>query len=217
MAARRLGTDAALLKAQLRGRPHYAREQPAPRGLRLDQAAAIWHVLTSARTVEIITGPAGTGKTRVLATAASIWNGPAFGTATSQNATNELRGAGVQVAANTTRLLADLTEGRIPPGSLIVADEGSMISATHLAALAEYAARNGCKLVLAGDQEQLAAVEGGGAMMLLADRLGYVQLAEPVRFIAGWERGASLRLRQGDATALDEYDQHGRIRGAPPD
>ena len=68
-----------------------------------------------------------------------------------------------------------------------------------------------------GDQEQLAAVEGGGAMMLLADRLGYVQLAEPVRFTATWERAASLRLRHGDATALDEYDQHGRIRGAPPD
>ena len=53
--------------------------------------------------------------------------------------------------------------------------------------------------------------------MLLADRLGYVQLAEPVRFTAAWERAASLRLRHGDATALDEYDQHGRIRGAPPD
>ena len=83
--------------------------------------------------------------------------------------------------------------------------------------MTEYAARNGCKLVLAGDQEQLAAVEGGGAMTLLADRLGYVQLAEPVRFTAAWERDASLRLRRGDATALDEYDQHGRIRGAPPD
>jgi len=54
-------------------------------------------------------------------------------------------------------------------------------------------------------------------MMLLADRLGYVQLAEPVRFTATWERDASLRLRQGDATALDEYDQHGRIHGAPPE
>ena len=217
VAARRLGADVALLEAELRCRAPDTRAPDAPRGLRLDQAAAIWHVLTSARTVEIITGPAGTGKTRVLATAASIWDGPVFGTATSQNATNELRGAGVQVAANTTRLLADLTEGRIPPGSLIVADEGSMISATHLAALTEYAARNGCKLVLAGDQEQLAAVEGGGAMMLLADRLGYVQLAEPVRFTAAWERAASLRLRLGDATALDEYDQHGRVRGAPPD
>ena len=92
-----------------------------------------------------------------------------------------------------------------------------MISITHLAAITEYAARNRCKLVLAGDQEQLAAVEGGGAMTLLADRLGYVQLAEPVRFTAAWERAASLRLRTGDGTVLDEYDQHGRIRGAPPD
>ena len=47
-----------------------------------------------------------------------------------------------------------------------------MISITHLTVLTEYAARYGCKLVLAGDQEQLAAVEGGGAMTLLADRLG---------------------------------------------
>ena len=193
------------------------REHAAPRGLRLDQAAAVWHALTSARTVEVITGPAGTGKTRVLAAIARAWDGPVFGTATSQNATNELRRAGVRVAANTTRLLADIRHGRIPPGSLIVADEGSMISITHLAVLAEYAARHGCKLVLAGDQEQLAAVEGGGAMTLLADRLGYVQLAEPVRFTAAWERAASLRLRSGDASALDEYDQHGRIRGAPAD
>ena len=217
LAARRLGVDAPVLQAQLRDRAQDASSYPAPRGLRVDQAAAVWHALTSARTVEIITGPAGTGKTRVLAIAASIWDGPVFGTATSQNATNELRAAGVQVAANTTRLLADLTEGRIPPGSLILADEGSMISMTHLAAVVSYAARNSCKLVLAGDQEQLAAVEGGGAMTLLADRLGYVQLAEPVRFTVAWERAASLRLRQGDATALDEYDQQGRIRGAPPD
>ena len=217
LAARRLGVDPALLEAAMRGREHDTREHAELRGLRLDQAAAIWHVLTSARAVEIVTGPAGTGKTRVLATAGSLWDGLVFGTATSQNATNELRTAGVQLAANTTQLLADLQRGHIPPGSLILGDEGSMISMTHLAAIVSYAARNSCKLVLAGDQEQLAAVEGGGAMTLLADRLGYVQLAEPVRFTAAWERGASLRLRSGDASVLDEYDQHGRIRGALPD
>jgi len=215
LAARRLGVDAELAEAQLRERAQDAHQQATRSGLRLDQAAAIWHVLTSARTVEVVTGPAGTGKTRVLAAAARAWGGPVLGTATSQNATNELRTAGVRVAANTTRLLADLAS--IPPGSLIEVDEGSMVSLAHLAALVEHAARNGCKLVLAGDQEQLAAVEGGGAMMLLADRLGYVQLAEPVRFGAAWEREASLRLRRGDATALDDYDQHGRIRGAPPE
>ena len=96
LAARRLGADVTLLQAQLRGRAHDARTHAAPRGLRLDQAAAVWHVLTSPSTVEVITGPAGTGKTRVLATAASVWGGPVFGTATSQNATNELHAAGVQ-------------------------------------------------------------------------------------------------------------------------
>jgi len=217
LAAQRLGADLAQLRAALAGRARDTRERASVRGLRLDQAAAVWHVLTSARTVEVITGPAGTGKTRVLAAIARAWAGPVFGTATSQNATNGLRQAGIRVAANTTRLLADLQRGRIPPGSLILADEGSMISFTHLAAITEYALRHGCKLVLAGDQEQLAAVEGGGAMTLLADRLGYVQLAEPVRFAAAWERAASLRLRTGDATVLDGYEQHGRIRGVPPD
>ena len=84
-------------------RAHNARGQSVPRGLRMDQAAAVWHVLASARTVEVITGPAGTGKTRVLAVAAQAWDGPVVGTATSQNATNELRAAGIRVAVNTTR------------------------------------------------------------------------------------------------------------------
>jgi len=109
VAARRLGADLALLEAQLRGRPHDAREHASPRGLQLDQASAVWHVLTSPRTVEVITGLAGTGKTRVLATAASVWDGPVFGTATSQNATNELRAAdvlgrdGAELSATQTR------------------------------------------------------------------------------------------------------------------
>ena len=205
-------------RRQLRGRAHDAREQAAPRGLRLDQAAAAWHALTSPRTVEVITGPAGTGKTRVLAAAAPApgtarWSAPRPPrTPPTSSATPGSASRRTPPGCSPTS-----TDGRIPPGSLIVADEGSMISLTHLAALTEYAARNRCKLVLAGDQEQLAAVEGGGAMTLLADRLGYVQLAEPVRFTAAWERAASLRLREGDATALDDYDQHGRIRGAPPD
>ena len=72
-------------------------------------------------------------------------------------------------------------------------------------------------MILAGDTAQLQAVENGGGMSLLADRLGYVQLAEPVRFRAGWEQAASLRLRAGDASVLAEYDQHGRIKGGDPE
>ena len=60
------------------------------------------------------------------------------------------------------------------------------------------AAERGCRVLITGDHEQLAAVEGGGGMMMLARQMGYVQLAEPVRFAHEWERDASLRLRAGD-------------------
>ena len=52
-------------------------------------------------------------------------------------------------------------------------------------------------MVLAGDQEQLAAVEGGGGMLLLAGRLGYVQLAEAVRFTAGLGTGRLAAAARG--------------------
>src|SRR5262245_20253484 len=135
-AAQRLGADPVLLEAQLRECAHDACNQATRRGLRLDQAAAIWHALTSPRAAEVITGPAGTGKTRALAAAAHAWGGPVVGTAASQNATNELRRAGVTVAANTTQLIASF--GSIRPGSLILVDEGSMVSMAHLAALVDH-------------------------------------------------------------------------------
>jgi AAA domain-containing protein len=92
-----------------------------------------------------------------------------------------------------------------------------MISGLDLADLISYAEAHDGKVVLAGDLAQLQAVENGGGMALLADRLGYVQLTEPVRFRAGWERAASMRLRAGDTTVLAEYDQHARIRGGEPE
>jgi len=98
-----------------------------------------------------------------------------------------------------------------------VIDEASVMSMPDLLEIIAHAARRGAKVLIAGDPEQLAAVESGGGMMLLARRLGYVQLAEAVRFTAGWERDASLRLRAGDASVLDVYHEHGRIRGAGPE
>jgi hypothetical protein len=101
----------------------------------------------------------------------------------------------------------------IGPGTLIVVDEGSMVSTAHLAKIIDLAEKHGCKVFITGDHEQLAAVESGGGMTMLAGRLGHTQLAVPVRFEEEWEREASLRLRACDKTALDAYAEHGRITG----
>jgi hypothetical protein len=72
-------------------------------------------------------------------------------------------------------------------------------------------------VILAGDTGQLQAVQNGGGMSLLAGRLGYVRLTEPTRLREPWEQAASLRLRDGDATVLADYDDHARVIGGHPD
>ena len=63
-----------------------------------------------------------------------------------------------------------------------------MVSNPDLADVISQAAAGGAKVILAGDTQQLQAVENGGGMSLLADALGYARLAEPVRFRAAWEQ-----------------------------
>src|SRR5690606_16358248 len=74
---------------------------------------------------------------------------------------------------------------------------------------------------LVGDPAQLSSVDAGGAFdLLVEDRRdhddganGLAELHEVHRFAHAWEKTASLRLRSGDAGAIDEYDGHGRLRG----
>lgn len=93
---RLLGAEAERLDEVLRLRSADAGDKLAS-GLRMDQGAALAHVLSSPRVAEVLVGPAGRGKTRSAAEAARLWElqgRTVIGTATSQNATNELRKAG---------------------------------------------------------------------------------------------------------------------------
>ena len=98
-------------------------------------------------------------------------------------------------------------------GDLVILDEASMTSTEDVEAVAAAARAAGAKLVLAGDDRQLGAVEAGGVFSLLAERTRPIVLNEVVRFTNAWEGPASLRLRDGDVTAIREYDRRGRILG----
>ncbi|MHB1434469.1 MAG: ATP-dependent DNA helicase, partial [Streptosporangiaceae bacterium] len=228
-AGRELGADIDSLDRALRDRAQTGRAaETTGSGLRMDQAAALAYLLTSRRAAEVLVGPAGSGKTHTLATGARAWTnatgGKVIGLATAQAARNVLADAGVDLAENLAQFLGHLPGERgargardLEPGTLIVMDESSMISTADMADVIAYAAERGCKVIAAGDQEQLASVEGGGGMHLLASKLGYVQLAEAVRFEEDWERKASLGLRRGSQAALDAYWMQGRLTGALPE
>jgi hypothetical protein len=78
-------------------------------------------------------------------------------------------------------------------GDVVLADEASMISNPDLADVVAYVARRNAKLVLAGDAQQLQAVENGGGMSLLARPRGGGTPSWPSR--SGSARPGSARRR----------------------
>ena len=218
-AARLLGSTPEELEHALRDRSNHAATQVTQTGLRLDQAALLYEAQTSGRRVSVGVGPAGSGKTYTVAAGAKAWQamgGHVFGVTCSQAARNVLARAGIKASYNSSRFLTKLAAGQIsiPRGSLIIIDEGSMMTNEHVAAIVSIAEKRDCKVLVTGDHMQFAAPGSGGAMTLMANRIGFSQLAVPVRFKAAWERDASLRLRMGDENALEAYLVNGRITGA---
>jgi conjugative relaxase-like TrwC/TraI family protein len=227
-AAEYLGASASDLEAWLR-EPAYVEDlrTTLPCGLSRAQGAVAFHALTSPRRVVVITAAAGTGKTTLAGVIAGGFREAGLrvaGTAPSQTATNELRAAINAPAWNNARFLGHTEAVRragdgkpMPNDGVLIMDEMSMTSLPDTADLVERGEAANVKLIAIGDPQQLTAVEGGGALNLLADALGSAQPPDPVRFAARWEQAASLRLRAGDASVLTEYADHGRIHGAPPE
>ena len=227
-AARLLGMDEAQLEAQLRGaKDAQTAQDPAARsatGLRIDQATAAYLALTSDRRTEVIVAGAGTGKTTTAAELGRMWAEAGRGTVLGLNATSAGRNvhteAGIKNALNTAQYLGDLpgepgARGAVRLGgqALVLVDEATQQSMPSLDAILRNAGAEDAKVVMIGDQAQLPAVESGGGFGMLSSKLGYAQLLEAQRFSQDWEREASLKLREGDKTALAGYESHARLHG----
>ncbi|MCU1392579.1 MAG: conjugal transfer protein [Ilumatobacteraceae bacterium] len=171
----------------------------------------------------LVVGPAGTGKTTALRPAVEQLHADrrhAFGVAPSATA--------AQVLADETGIAADtldklLIEHRLnrppdpkydlPAGSTVIVDEAGMTPTGKLAELVDLAVNKGWRVALVGDPMQFSAVGRGGMFGMLVDTFGGIELEKVHRFTNDWERDASLRLRRGDVTAADDYDQHRRLHG----
>lgn len=216
-AAAQLGTDVARLEAQLDQSTGADVATVTDSGLRMDQAAAAYRLLTSDRRVEVLVGPAGTGKTRTVGVMAQAWlqvhpGSRVLGLSATQQAANMMAREGLEGALNIDMFLTRRQDQEGLEGALIIIDEGSMVKMDHYAEVLRIAEAAGAKVVVTGDPAQLGAVGQAGGMMMIARRLGWVQLGEPLRYHEEWQREASLRLRAGDASVLTEYDQRGRLR-----
>lgn len=176
------------------------------------------------RSLELIVGPAGAGKTTTLATAVTHLQTqarPAFGVAPTAAAAEVLATETGMTTDTLDKLLTEhhhptrppQPEYQLPAGSTVVLDEAGSTATPKLAELARLADRHNWRIVLVGDPRQFSAVGRGGMFAHLVDSHGAVELDQVHRFHHHWERQASLRLRTADPTVLSEYEQRGRIHG----
>ena len=226
--------DVATLPVPQRVTPAAARAALQGTGLDFSQREACEGLLASTRLINCLVAPAGTGKTYVVAAFARAWaaqahGGRVIGLSASTNAARVMAAEAQQAGApmetfNIAKFLgkikdSDETRGHVPvyPGDVLVVDEASQVSTGDMLRIVQVARQCGAMVILAGDTEQLGAVDAGGMFRLLAARHGSWKLAEVRRFRNAWERDASLKLRDGDIAALAEYAARGRIYHGPQD
>ena len=101
----------------------------------------------------------------------------------------------------------------------IIIDECAMVDNDKLGRALAHAEKAGCRVVLVGDQRQLAAVGPGGLFSECCHRARDEQktaLTEIVRQREAWAREAIQQMGRGEtAKALKAFDEHGRLHVLP--
>jgi ATP-dependent exoDNAse (exonuclease V) alpha subunit len=171
---------------------------------------------TSGNTIDVGLGPAGSGKTAVMAVIselAALTGTPIVGTALAAKAAAGLETATGIPSTTLTRLLNQAGQGNsLPSGAVVVVDEAGMVGTRQLAAVSDLVEQADGKLVLIGDDRQLPEIDAGGLFAALARRLPTVELTDNVRQNEPWERVALTELRDGSVDrAVGLYRQNQRI------
>lgn len=184
-----------------------------------DQEQAIAKIGVSGRTLDMLVGPAGTGKTTTMSALRRAWEkrhgtGSVIGLAPSAAAADVLAGDLGISTENTAKWLHEHRHGNwnLESDQLVIIDEASLAGTFALDTITAHAAEVGAKVLLVGDWAQLAAVDAGGAFgMVVRDRDDVPELTDVRRFRNEWEKHASLGLRLGDADVIDTYLDRGRV------
>lgn len=167
----------------------------------------------------LVVGPAGAGKTTMLHTATIDLNQQhrhVRGFTPTAKAAQVLHTETGMPSDTVAKLLHDLRHqptGFEPPaaGTTIVIDEAGMLNTADLHQLINHADGFGWRLALVGDPHQLHAVGRGGMFDELCATGLAIELDQLHRFTHTWEANATLRLRKGDPTVIDDYRQHDAI------
>jgi len=181
-----------------------------------EQRAAVAHATAPGR-IALIAGEAGTGKSTTLAAIRDTYDAEGYrviGLSWTNAVVQDMKAGGFDNASTVAAELMRLDNGRSAWNrrTVIMVDEAAMLSTKHLAALMEHADASGAKLILAGDDKQLASIERGGMFGALRAALGAAILRTVYRVIDADEKRAFNAMHDGDfRVALEIFDRRGAI------
>ncbi|MBD3732412.1 MAG: Ti-type conjugative transfer relaxase TraA [Sphingopyxis sp.] len=193
----------------------------AERGLDLsvEQRGALEHV-TNSRGISNVIGYAGTGKSAMLGVAREAWEAAGYqvqGAALSGIAAEGLEhgsGIGSRTLASLEHQWANDRE-RLTYKHVLVIDEAGMVGTRQLERVVSEAERQGAKVVLVGDPQQLQAIEAGAAFRAAAERHGAVEIMDIRRQQEDWQREATRELATGrTGEAIGRYAEAGFVHAA---
>jgi Ti-type conjugative transfer relaxase TraA len=184
--------------------------------LRPDQRAAFDHAI-GAGGLNIIEGRAGTGKSYALGVirhAHELGGHRVVGLAPTNTVAQDLKADGFTEASTVHAELFRLKNGRAQwsARTVVIVDEAAMLDSRITGELLAEARRAGAKVILAGDDRQLASIERGGLFSELKARHGAAEITEVTRQRVDWQRQAARDLAEGRfAAAVAAYDRAGGI------
>ena len=185
------------------------------RKLTTGQQEAARLVLTTLDQVTLVQGYAGTGKTTMLRCVHELASGAGYevrGFSNTAAAASVLAiETGIQADTLAMKLAASrlkIEESRKP--KLWIVDEASMMGTKQCSALFDLAKREGARLVLVGDRQQLPAIEAGKPFALLQDRGAKVAtMSEVMRQKTKWlKKVVDLVIGRKGKHALDALNKN---------
>jgi Ti-type conjugative transfer relaxase TraA len=184
--------------------------------LNYEQKKALLY-LAEGKKLNVVSGMAGTGKTRLLRTAKSVWENQGlevFGCSLSGKASKGLEEE-AKIKSETihkTLYLLERGEFKLKENSVLVVDEAGMVGTRLFAKLVEAVKDVGAKLVLVGDDLQLQPIEHGNPFRAISNRVGNVELTEIVRQNDTWARKAVKSFAFGQSEeGLKSYQEKGLL------
>ena len=193
-----------------------ARSARAGRTLRPDQDAAFAHAIGPGD-LKLIEGRAGTGKSFTLAAIRDAYVADGrrvVGLAPTNAVAQDLAADGFTEAGTVHSALFRLKNGRTSwdRNTVVIVDEAAMLDTPVTGELLAAARQAEAKVILAGDDRQLASIERGGLFAELRQRHGAAEITEVTRQTVDWQRQAARDLAEGRfAEAVGAFDRAGAI------